>query len=145
MFWFLCILGVPYCGIGATIRNGREIRCLPYAEFFYTHPHAAPLVVVAVQRAFKTRQKRKEKKADLVKIYKKEKSSNVSIVTCLALPTFLSILVRAAIMLKSPGVESKKTFDTENCKAIRQTQLTTDNGIQFKSCLYLKLLRNKVI
>ena len=33
-FWFLCILGPPYCGIGATIRIGREIRCLPYAGFF---------------------------------------------------------------------------------------------------------------
>ena len=31
---FLCILGPPYCGIGATIRIGREIRCLPYAGFF---------------------------------------------------------------------------------------------------------------
>ena len=33
-FWFLCILGPPYCGIGATIRIGREILCLPYAGFF---------------------------------------------------------------------------------------------------------------
>ena len=32
---FLGILGPPYCGIGATIRIGREIRCLPYAGFFY--------------------------------------------------------------------------------------------------------------
>ena len=24
----------PYCGIGATIRIGREMLCLPYAEFF---------------------------------------------------------------------------------------------------------------
>ena len=32
-FWgVLCILGQPY-GIGATIRIGREIRCLPYAVF----------------------------------------------------------------------------------------------------------------
>ena len=27
------ILGQPYCGIGATIRIGREILCLPYAGF----------------------------------------------------------------------------------------------------------------
>ena len=32
--WFLGILGLPYCGIGATIRIGREILCLPYAGFF---------------------------------------------------------------------------------------------------------------
>ena len=32
-FLVLCILGPPYCGIGATIRIGREIRCLPYAGF----------------------------------------------------------------------------------------------------------------
>ena len=31
-FWG--ILGPPYCGIGATIRIGREILCLPYAGFF---------------------------------------------------------------------------------------------------------------
>ena len=34
-FWFLFILGPPYCGIGATIRIGRGIRFLPYAGFFY--------------------------------------------------------------------------------------------------------------
>ena len=28
------ILGPLYCGIGATIRIGREMLCLPYAEFF---------------------------------------------------------------------------------------------------------------
>ena len=27
------ILGPPYCGIGATIRIGREMLCLPYAGF----------------------------------------------------------------------------------------------------------------
>ena len=32
---FLGILGPPYCGIGATIRIGREMRCLPYAGFFF--------------------------------------------------------------------------------------------------------------
>ena len=32
-FLVLCILGPPYCGIGATIRIGREIQCLPYAGF----------------------------------------------------------------------------------------------------------------
>ena len=31
---FLVILGPPYCGIGATIRIGREMLCLPYAGFF---------------------------------------------------------------------------------------------------------------
>ena len=33
---FLGILGPPYCGIGATIRIGREMLCLPYAGFFYS-------------------------------------------------------------------------------------------------------------
>ena len=33
--WVLGILGPPYCGIGATIRIGREMLCLPYAGFFY--------------------------------------------------------------------------------------------------------------
>ena len=28
---FLGILGPPYCGIGAAIRIGREMLCLPYA------------------------------------------------------------------------------------------------------------------
>ena len=32
-FWFLCILGSPYGGIGATIRIGREVQCLPSAGF----------------------------------------------------------------------------------------------------------------
>ena len=32
--WVLGILGPPYCGIGATIRIGREMLCLPYAGFF---------------------------------------------------------------------------------------------------------------
>ena len=30
---FLGILGPPYCVIGATIRIGREMLCLPYAGF----------------------------------------------------------------------------------------------------------------
>ena len=30
----LGILGPPYCGIGATIRIGREMLCLPYSGFF---------------------------------------------------------------------------------------------------------------
>ena len=34
--WFSGILGPPYCGIGATIRIGREMLCLPYAGFFYS-------------------------------------------------------------------------------------------------------------
>ena len=29
--WFFGILGPPYCGIGATIRIGREMLCLPIA------------------------------------------------------------------------------------------------------------------
>ena len=33
-FWFLCILGPPYCGIGATIHIGQETWCHPYAGFF---------------------------------------------------------------------------------------------------------------
>jgi hypothetical protein len=33
--WFLGVLGPPYRGIGATIRIGREMLCLPYADFFY--------------------------------------------------------------------------------------------------------------
>ena len=32
--WVLGILGPPYCGIGATIRIGREMLCLLYAGFF---------------------------------------------------------------------------------------------------------------
>ena len=31
---FLGILGPPYCGIGAPIRIGREMLCLPHAGFF---------------------------------------------------------------------------------------------------------------
>ena len=34
IFFVLGILGPPYRGIGATIRIGRDILCLPYAEFF---------------------------------------------------------------------------------------------------------------
>ena len=34
MLLILGILGPPYCGIGATIRIGREMLCLPYAGFF---------------------------------------------------------------------------------------------------------------
>ena len=33
-FGFSAILGPPYCGIGATIRIGREMLCIPYAVFF---------------------------------------------------------------------------------------------------------------
>ena len=32
---FLGILGLPYCGINATIRIGQEMLCLPYAGIFY--------------------------------------------------------------------------------------------------------------
>ena len=31
--WVFGIIGPPYCGIGATIRIGQEILCLPYAGF----------------------------------------------------------------------------------------------------------------
>ena len=34
---FLDILGPPYCGIGATIRIGREMLCLQYKGFFRRH------------------------------------------------------------------------------------------------------------
>ena len=34
IFGFLGILDPPYCGIGATIRIGQEMLCLPYAGFF---------------------------------------------------------------------------------------------------------------
>ena len=36
--WVFGILGPPYCGIGATIRIGREMLCLPYAGFLITSP-----------------------------------------------------------------------------------------------------------
>ena len=32
---FFGILGPPYCGIGTTIRIGREMLCLPHAVFFF--------------------------------------------------------------------------------------------------------------
>ena len=32
---FLGIIGSPYCGIGATIRIGREMLCLPYVGFLF--------------------------------------------------------------------------------------------------------------
>ena len=38
---FLGILGPPYGGIGATIRIGREILCLPCAGFFLDHSELA--------------------------------------------------------------------------------------------------------
>ena len=41
-FGVLCILGPTYCGLGATIRIGREIRCLPYAGFLLYHPKGRP-------------------------------------------------------------------------------------------------------
>ena len=34
--WVWGILGPPYCGIGATIRIGQMMLCLPYAGFLYT-------------------------------------------------------------------------------------------------------------
>ena len=38
----MCILGPPYCGIGATIRIGQGIRCLPYAGFFLSKSICMP-------------------------------------------------------------------------------------------------------
>ena len=35
---FLGILGPPYCGIGATIRIGREMLCVLYAGFLVCNP-----------------------------------------------------------------------------------------------------------
>ena len=44
--WFLGILGPSYCGIGATIRIGREILCLPYAGFLpWPLPERQPMVL----------------------------------------------------------------------------------------------------
>ena len=34
---FVGIIGPPSYGIGATIRIGREMLCLPYAGFFVSH------------------------------------------------------------------------------------------------------------
>ena len=36
--WVFGHSGPLYCGIGATIRIGREMLCLPYAGFFYELP-----------------------------------------------------------------------------------------------------------
>ena len=46
---FLGILGPPYCGIGATIRIGREMLCLPYAGFF--HSISYPSLGLSIFRA----------------------------------------------------------------------------------------------
>ena len=53
-FWG--ILGPPYYGIGATIRIGREILCLPYAGFFKIlnkTPHIIVLKKLLLIRFFK--------------------------------------------------------------------------------------------
>ena len=42
---FLAILGPPYCGIGATIRIGREMLCLPYAGFSKHRPSGPMLSI----------------------------------------------------------------------------------------------------
>ena len=39
VFLILGILGPPYCGIGATIYIGREMLCLPYAQFLKLSTH----------------------------------------------------------------------------------------------------------
>ena len=44
-FGFLGILGPPYCGIGATIRIGREMLCLPYAGFSKHRPSGPMLSI----------------------------------------------------------------------------------------------------
>ena len=44
---FLGILGPPYCGIGATIRIGRESWCLPYAGFFTVKQKILAIVVIS--------------------------------------------------------------------------------------------------
>ena len=36
-FGIFGILGQPYCGVGATIRIGREMLCLPYEGFLNMH------------------------------------------------------------------------------------------------------------
>ena len=43
--WFLGILGPPYCGIGATIRIGWEMLCLPYAGFSKHRPSGPMLSI----------------------------------------------------------------------------------------------------
>ena len=47
---FLCIIGPPYSGIGATIRIGREMFCLPYAGFFFGQSVKASWWRVCYQR-----------------------------------------------------------------------------------------------
>ena len=42
---FSAILGPPYCGIGATIRIGREMLCLPYAGFSKHRPSGPMLSI----------------------------------------------------------------------------------------------------
>ena len=42
---FLGILGPPSYSIGATIRIGREMVCLPYAGFFYIPCYTPPFAV----------------------------------------------------------------------------------------------------
>ena len=42
---FLGILGPPSYGIGATIRIGREMLCLPYAGFFFVNLPSAIIVL----------------------------------------------------------------------------------------------------
>ena len=47
----MCILGPPYCGIGATIRIGREILCLPNAGFFlYKSPERENIALFSRNR-----------------------------------------------------------------------------------------------
>ena len=46
----LCILGPPYCGIGSTIRIGRENRCLPYSGCFFVF--FLQIVIVHIDNIF---------------------------------------------------------------------------------------------
>ena len=51
-FWFLGILGPPYCSIGATIRIGREMLCLPYEGLFFLILIFAILAIYSLTRNF---------------------------------------------------------------------------------------------
>ena len=47
-FWG--IVGTPYCGIGATIRIGQEMLCLPYAGFFHSIIYPTPPAIPPPQK-----------------------------------------------------------------------------------------------
>ena len=61
-FWG--IFGPPYCGIGASIRIGREMICLPYAGFiieFIIDPSIHPFILFLPQLYGATTPKQLEK------------------------------------------------------------------------------------